>query len=221
MNKEKNDNLIITLVLILCSVICTVLVKVIDVAAIGPNGTKVGFSHINQSFHELTGVNMIWYTITDWLGLVAIAVMLAFAALGLVQLVKAKFRIRQVDCEIIALGGLYVILALIYVIFEKFVINYRPIIMPGCTEPEASFPSSHTMLVIVVMGSAMMLLNKYIGNTGLRTALKILCVLMILVVVGGRLISGVHWLSDIVIGVIYSITLLSAFNDVLSIMKSE
>ena len=51
-----------------------VLIRFIDVAQIGPVGTSIGLSHLNQSVFELFGVNMLWYEITDWLGIVAIMV---------------------------------------------------------------------------------------------------------------------------------------------------
>ena len=115
------------------------------------------------------------------------------------------------DREILTLGGLYVVLALVYVFFEKVIINYRPIIMEGETEAEASFPSSHTMLVCVVMGSAIMLLGRYIKDEKIRRVLKIVFYLVIAVTVLGRLFSGVHWLTDILGGVLISICLLSIF----------
>ena len=63
----------------------TALISFVDVAPIGPNGSRVGFSSINQFVHNLTGVNMTLYTITDWLGLVPVFVGFGFAILGLVQ----------------------------------------------------------------------------------------------------------------------------------------
>ena len=83
--------------------------------------------------------------------------------------------------------------------------------MEGETEAEASFPSSHTMLVCVVMGSAIMLLGRYIKDEKIRRVLKIVFYLVIAVTVLGRLFSGVHWLTDILGGVLISICLLSIF----------
>ena len=192
------------------AVVWIALVKCADVAAIGPAGTSVGLSRLNQAVHDLTGVNMLWYTITDWLGIVAILAVAAMALLGLVQLIKRKSLLR-VDREILALGGLYVVIFVLYVFFEKVIVNYRPIIMPGCTAPEASFPSSHTMLTCVVLGGILMVLDKYVKNKGLCTVLKALCWLIIAVTVVGRLISGVHWVSDIVGGLLISAALLSLY----------
>ena len=123
-----------------------VLLRCVDVEPVGAAGTSVGLSHMNRFVFELTGVNMVWYNITDWLGLAAILAAFLFAATGLVQVIKRR-RILKVDKEILALGGLYILVIGIYVLFENVIVNYRPIIMPGCSNPEASFPSSHTMLV--------------------------------------------------------------------------
>ena len=134
-----------------------------DVAAIGPAGTEVGFSHINQMVHDLTGVNMIWYEITDYIGYGAIAICGMFALAGFVQMIKRR-SLLKVDREIWALGGLFIAVIGCYVLFEKYIVNYRPIIMPGETAPEASFPSSHTMLIMTVMIAVMMVSDKYFGN---------------------------------------------------------
>ncbi len=73
-----------------------------DVAAIGPAGTEVGFSHINQFVHNLTGVNMLWYEITDYIGYGAIAVCGMFALAGFIQMIKRR-SLLKVDREIWAL----------------------------------------------------------------------------------------------------------------------
>ena len=190
------------------------LLKRFDVAAIGPGGTEVGFSHLNQKVHEMTGVNLLWYDITDWIGYGAIGVCLIFAIVGLVQLIKRR-SLAAVDREILALGGLFLVTIGCYVLFEKFIVNYRPVIMPGETEPEASFPSSHTVLIVVVMAAVMMIIGSYVNDlfTGL---IKALCVIVLVVTVAGRLYSGVHWLTDITGGLLLSTTLLFVFGGVIS-----
>ena len=192
------------------AILWIVLVKCVDVAAIGPAGTSVGLSGLNQAVHNLTGVHMLWYTITDWLGILAVLAVAAMALLGLVQLIKRR-SLFKVDREILALGGLYLAIFLLYVFFEKVIVNFRPVIMPGCTAPEASFPSSHTMLTCVVLGGILLVLDKYVKNKGLCAVLKALCWLIIIVTVVGRLISGVHWFTDIIGGLLISAALLSLF----------
>lgn len=208
---KRNGKLIISAGCFIGTVILITLLRLVDVAPIGPNGTLIGLSHINQFFFNLSGVNLLWYNITDWLGIIAILTAFLFAASGLIQLIKRKGFLK-VDREILSLGGLYLIAIGLYILFEKAIVNYRPIIMPGCTQPEASFPSSHTMMVCIVMGSTVMLIGRYIKNKPLCKMLKAICALAIGVTVIGRLISGVHWFTDIIGGMLISVSLLSLFS---------
>ena len=186
-----------------------VMLRIYDVAAIGPAGTEVGFSHINQFIHDLTGVNMLWYDITDYIGYGAIAVCGMFAVAGLVQMIKRR-SLLKVDREIWALGGLFIAVIGCYVFFEKYIINYRPVVMPGETAPEASFPSSHTMLIMTVMIAVMIVSDKYFSR-GLGVLVRVACFLITLVTIGGRLWCGVHWFTDIIGGILLSATLLFLF----------
>ena len=187
-----------------------VLLRCVDVEPVGAAGTSVGLSHMNRFVFELTGVNMVWYNITDWLGLAAILAAFLFAVTGLVQLIKRR-SILKVDKEILALGGLYILVIGIYVLFENVIVNYRPIIMPGCSNPEASFPSSHTMLVCVIMGSAIIIIGKYIKKKSLCMVIRGICAAVIAVTVVGRLVSGVHWFTDILGGLLISTFLLALY----------
>ena len=187
-----------------------VVIKTVDVQAIGPEGTSIGLAGINGAIHDITGVHLTWHKITDYLGLLSIVVAVCFACLGFIQLIKRK-SLLKVDREILVLGCLYVILAVLYVLFEFVVINERPIIMPGDEHAEASFPSSHTMLGFVILGSCMTVLHKYVRNDRLCGILQAICGVLILIMVFGRLISGVHWFTDILGGILLSAALLFLF----------
>ena len=200
---------------LLLTVILIALVRLVDVAPIGADGTSIGLSHLNQFVFDLFGVNILWYNITDWLGVAAVLTGFVFAVTGLVQLIKRR-SLLKVDREILSLGGLYIVVIGLYLFFENVIINYRPIIMPDNTSPEASFPSSHTMLVCVIMGSAAMLINRYIRNKPLNRILRAVCYVIIGVTVVGRLIAGVHWFTDILGGILISVTLLSLYEEVIS-----
>ena len=197
------------------TVILIALVRLVDAAPIGAQGTSIGLSHLNQFVFDLFGVNMLWYNITDWLGVAAVLTGFVFAVTGLAQLIKRR-SLLKVDREILSLGGLYIVVIGLYLFFENVIINYRPIIMPDNTSPEASFPSSHTMLVCVIMGSAAMLINRYIRNKPLNRILRVVCFVIIGVTVVGRLIAGVHWFTDILGGILISVTLLSLYKEAIS-----
>ena len=187
------------------------MLKTYDVAAVGAGGTEVGFSTINLQVHELTGVNLMWYEITNYIGYLAIAVCAVFALVGLIQLIKRRSLVA-VDREILALGGLFVADIACYVLFEKFIINYRPVFVDGSTSPEASFPSSHTILGLTVMMATAIIIGRYVKSKGLASFIGTVCVIIAIVCVAGRLYSGVHWFTDIVGGVLLSIALLEFFS---------
>ena len=211
-NNKKNANKFLAggAVFAVLFLIWIAIIKLVDVSAIGPEGTEVGLAGINKAIHEALGVNMTLYKITDILGYVALLVAGLFALFGLVQLIKRK-SLAKVDGAIYALAGLYVVTIGLYVIFEKVIINYRPVIMPDEVALEASFPSSHTMLACVIFGSAIVMIGKYIDNDMLCKLSIALATVLLIVVVAGRLVSGVHWFTDIVGGVLISGALVFTF----------
>ena len=205
-------------------ILLIVLVKTVDVAAIGPAGTSIGLSKINGAVAGFFGTNMFWYKLTNVIGILAILTALCFALFGGLQMILRKSLVK-VDKELFSLAGLYVVVAALYVFFEKVIINYRPVIMPDETETAASFPSSHTMLICVIMGSTMVLsekyLKRYIENKTVRDTIKALCGFFIVLTVFGRLACGVHWFTDILGGVLISITLVAAFAGVVDIIRAK
>ena len=182
-------------------VLWTVLVSLVDIRPIGPNGSKVGFAALNGFVHGLTGVNLLLYTITDWLGLVPIAVAFGFAVLGLAQWIKRK-SLLKVDRSLLVLGIFYIAVMAAYIFFEMVVINYRPVLIDGYLE--TSYPSSTTVLVMCVMPTAMLQLRARIKNRVFRRCVLIAIAAFIAFMVIGRLLSGVHWLTDIIAGALLS-----------------
>ena len=205
----KQIKFFLAISLIVAFALWTVLVRMVDVRAIGPEGSSVGLATFNGFVHKLTGVNWTLYTITDWLGLVPIAVAFGFAILGFVQLVKRK-SLWRVDCNILALGVFYIVVMVIYLLFEMVVINYRPTLIGGYLEP--SYPSSTTMLVLCVMLTAAMQLNVRIKNAVIRRCAIFAIVAFIAFMVMGRLLSGVHWVTDIIGGALLSAGLVMTYD---------
>ena len=201
MKKENLKNLYASLISTFAFILWTMALYFIDVRAIGPQESRVGFATINSFVHNLLGTNMTLYTITDWLGLIPIAVMFGFALLGLVQWIKRK-NLKFVDYSIFVLGGFYIAVLAIYIIFEFSVVNYRPVLINSYLE--ASYPSSTTMLVLCVMPTAIMQLNSHIKSSALKKFLSVVITAFIIFMVLGRLFSGVHWFSDIIGGLLIS-----------------
>ena len=219
MKTNEKKTLITGTIFIFVFAIWTMLIQIIDVQAVGINNTNVGFATFNTWFHSLMGVNMTLYTITDWLGLVPVFVGMSFGFLGLVQLIKRK-NLLKVDFDIVILGVYYVIVVLCYLIFEMIPINYRPVFINGFME--ASYPSSTTLLVLGVMPTLIFQAKRRIKSKKIK---KIICVITILfsaLMVVGRLVSGVHWITDIVGSVLLSMGLFYVYKGVVlwNLMKN-
>ncbi|MBR5064848.1 MAG: phosphatase PAP2 family protein [Oscillospiraceae bacterium] len=218
--KKKYRKFVDAAVLLVAALLFTLLVKVVDVQAIGPQETSVGFAKINKAFADAVGTNMLLYKLTQLLGYAALAVVAFFGFGGMMQLVKRK-SLMKVDRELLGAGVLYVVVLALYVTFEKIIVNYRPVIMPGETAPEASFPSSHTLLACVVFGSAVILADTYVRKHKARKRVRAIFVILIIVMVVGRLFSGVHWITDIVAGLLFSGSLLSAFKGYIDLPQPQ
>ena len=201
MKKENQRNFCIATCMLFAFFLWTATIQFIDVQTIGPQGSSVGFATLNGFVHNLTGVHMSLYAITDWLGLVPLAFVMGFALLGLVQWIKRKHLLR-VDYNILALGGFYIVVMVAYVFFEVFVVNYRPVLIGGILE--ASYPSSTTMLVMCVMPTAIMQFNARIKNNILKRFVASAITAFVVFMVIGRLLSGVHWFTDIIGGALLS-----------------
>ena len=208
MKKEIKKSLYLGIGSLVLFVVWTVLLRTVDRQAIGPQRSVVGFATLNRTVHRLFGVHMSLYTVTDWLGLVPIAIIFGFGVLGLAQLITRR-KILDVDRDIIALGAFYVSVLAVFLLFEILVINYRPILIEGALE--ASYPSSTTMLAMCVMPSAMMQFKKRIKNSVLRQIVLCLCAVFTVFMVIARLISGVHWITDIIGGALISTALVMIY----------
>ena len=201
MKDKGKRELMSGLVLLAGFIVWTVLIRHIDVQRAGPGGTEIGFASFNVWFHRMTGVHMLIYTITDWLGLVPIFICMGFGLLGLVQWIKRRSLLR-VDPDILLLGVYYLVVIFAYLLFEMVPINYRPILIEG--NLEASYPSSTTLLVLSVMPTLKFQADRKAVSSVLRKATTIFVIVFSSFMVVGRLISGVHWATDIIGSVLLS-----------------
>lgn len=197
----------------------TVLVSVADVRPVGPEGSAVGLATLNAWAAERIGVHMLWYQITNVLGVVALLTAGCFGLLGLTQLVLRK-SLWKVDVQILLLGAFYVLLAVCYLFFEKVIVNFRPVILEGGLE--ASYPSSHTMLTVCIMATAIMELRRLLAQKeALCRVLTAAAFIVMVVTVIGRLLSGVHWLTDIIGGLLLSVTLVLLYASFVRVSESR
>lgn len=208
MKRNEKTHLLAGIGFLIAFLLWTVLIRCIDVQAVGPSGTKVGFAAFNLWFHKLTGVHMTVYTFTDWLGLVPIAVCLGFGVVGVFQLIWRRSLLR-VDPDIILLGLYYILVVLGYLVFEMIPINYRPILINGALE--ASYPSSTTLLVLSVMPTLVFQVGRRCERKTVKRAVNIFAVLFSAFMVIGRSVSGVHWVTDIIGSVLLSFGLFKLY----------
>lgn len=211
-NQKKNQiRFLATGILLILFILYTIALLYVDVKPIGPNGSSVAFATVNQFVHHLFGVHMFLYSLTDWLSLAVLPVILGFAALGLVQLIKRKSLLR-VDSSILVLGGFYLLVLFAYLFFEFYIVNYRPVLIDGILE--ASYPSSTTVLVLCVIPTAMMQFRRLIPNKTARTVVNGFLGTFASVMVIGRMLSGVHWLTDVLGGILLSMALVMLYRSV-------
>ena len=175
-----------------------ILVKTVDVSAIGPLGSSIGLSSINGKIRDAIGYSESLYTFAELLGYISLSVVGGFAVYGAIQLIKFK-SFKKMDKSLWLLGGFYVAVIAAYALFEIIVINERPVLMDG--ELEASFPSTHTMLAICIMATAAHQLFVRLTNKVARMVSVAVCAFIAASTVACRLLSGVHWFTDIIAGI--------------------
>jgi len=201
MKEYRKSSLRIGILLLILFAVWTVLVQNVDVQNAGQTGTEVGLATLNIWFHDLTGVHMMLYTITDWLGLVPVIICLAFGVMGFVQMIQRKSPLK-VDADLILLGVYYIVVIAGYLIFEELPVNYRPVWIEG--RLEASYPSSTTLLVLSVIPALTFQARRRLKNVRLNRAIRIGSAGFSLFMVVGRVLSGVHWITDIIGAILLS-----------------
>jgi len=210
--KESKKYLISSIILVLIAIIFTVLVKVIDKGAIGPNDTVVGFQAINDYIKNMFPFNNTLYKITKYAGFIPLIFGLYYAFIGFMQLVKKK-SLKKVDSKIYLIAGFYIVVLILYVLFDKIAINYRPVIIDNELEP--SYPSTHVLLAMCFCLSSVIISKYYMKKDTIRKIVNIATWILMLFIVVGRMMCGCHWFTDIIGGVLISLALLNIFNTIL------
>lgn len=190
-------------------VLFTVTVVTFDVAKIGPNQSEVGYSTINLFMKDLIGVNMLFYEITDWLGITSLIIGIIYGVIGFLQLMKMR-SFKKVNHNILRLGGFYIFIIATYVFFESVIVNYRPILIDGYLE--ASYPSTHVFVSITVLYSSIMVNRSFLQSKRVKLPIEILLYAIMTIILLGRILSGVHWFTDIIAGILLSYAMLVLFS---------
>ena len=143
---------------------------------------------------------MEWEKITDVILITALAILGVFAILGLTEWIRRK-SFKKVDKQLLGMIPSLALMAATYFIFDKLlVLNTRP---NGSGEP--SFPSTHTMVATTIFLMTMLALPKYIKNKPLRIILDIVMFALIILVSIGRVAANMHWVSDVIGGLIFAV----------------
>ncbi len=205
----------VSAVLFAALILCVTLV---DVRPIGPLDSRVGLATLNAAARDRIGTSAIWYTLSSLCGYLSLASAVGFACLGLYQWITRK-RLRRVDRDLYLLAAFYALVLMAYLFFEVVVINHRPVLSDGTLE--ASFPSSHTVLALCFLGAAIPRLATRLRKRPWRTLSVTACALVMALAVISRTLSGVHWLTDILGGLLLSGVLLGAYGVVSSLIPRD
>ncbi len=205
MPKKIQRPAIITAVLLAVFLLFTILAKTVDVQPIGPMNTEVGFAAVNGAIFKTLGESKFFYILSTIGGLISLLTAGLFAGIGAYQWYK-RHDLMKVDKNILAMGGIFLIVIILYVLFDKVPINYRPVLEDGALE--ASYPSTHTLLACVIMGCALIECREVVTRKQALQYIEWFCYAVIGITVLSRLLAGVHWFTDIIGGLILSAALL-------------
>ncbi|MBQ9544198.1 MAG: hypothetical protein IJV00_03630, partial [Clostridia bacterium] len=183
-----------TLIWAIAFLIYTIFVSVIDNRAvvIGDYSVKVGFAALNGWFFKTFGTSGFFEVISKLIGVLCIIVAALWCALFVLRFVQRK-NIRRIEKYLVVFLAFLVVLGFLYVFFNVVKINVRPIPEADGTF-EASYPSSHTLLILCITFVSSITLPRLIKD---KSVLKIACpALRICGIVGvaARRLSGGHWL---------------------------
>lgn len=200
-------------------VLLVILILVVDVQVHPYTLKNVGLYSLNELFILNNSSQKMWDVLSDVFMYIAIVGVLVVAVFGAYQLIKNK-SFKKVDSEIILLGGFIILLAIAWILFDKFVvINHRPIIVDG--EIEGSFPSTHVMLVTFVYLALGQFLKLDSKPNKVKYVYYVIASIVIIITSLGRILSSMHWFTDVLGGILLGLTLYFAYLKVIGIIKEK
>ena len=142
---------------------------------------------------------MDWDKATDIILYASFAILGVFIILAFAQLIKRK-SIKKVDKPLLIMPIPLILMTITYVVFDKFlVLNTRP---DG--SGEASFPSTHVMVVGTIFLLVAIALPRYIKSKATCAILDIIMLTLFAITAYGRIAANMHWLSDVIAGAVFA-----------------
>ena len=217
---KKITYLLAPSILLAIFIIWTALVKVVDIQYVGAAGF-LGFYTLNTNINDFVQTlnTNVFDKLTDVMLYASISTVVPFAIVGIIQLCKRK-ALNKVDPILYIMVAGYVAMAVIYFVFEIVKINYSP--LSTAEELKASYPSSHILVFIVMLGAAVLGLLHFVKmNKALKIVINCLFVILAFLMGGLRLFSGQHYFTDVIGGLLISFTILAALNSLKRYIESK
>lgn len=206
MKKFFNKNSIIGLSFLGLFLLLIILLQ-FDKNIITISGKEVGLSHINDLIDYKSNKKLD--IISDILLYTSFIVAIAGVVIGLYQLITRK-SLFKVDSFIIIFGIFLVAAVILWILFDYVIkINYRPL-----NPNEGSFPSTHVLLTVFLTNVGGLMLAKYCKNTTLIIVAYVVSLLFIILVVLFRILSGMHYITDVFGGLFLGFSLSYLFNGI-------
>ncbi len=159
---------------------------------------------------------MQWELITNVILVISILTLVAFATLGLYQWISRK-SIEKVDRELRWMLLPLFLMAVTYFVFDKLLIlNTRP-----NGSGEASFPSTHVMVVATIFFLTTLILHKYVKSKTTRIILEILMFVCISLTCIGRVLANMHWSVDIIGGIAFAFVFSEIYYQIIKRKKAK
>ena len=140
-----------------------------------------------------------------------IVIALSILAIILIKGVKNKLFILT---GVVGTAGLNVIL-------KHIIQRERPNINRLIPEKGYSFPSGHAMMSMAFYGMLIFLIFKYVKNTALKWTLIVILTILLATIGMTRIYLGVHYPSDVIGGLLVSLTYLFILTEIYNRIKIE
>lgn len=169
-------------------------------------GGETGLQKFNNLFPHFS-YNETLDKISDIFMIIGLLMMFIAFGVGLYQLIKRK-GLKKVDFDIYLFGGEIVIMIIVWLLFEIFPISYRPLTI---LDLESSFPSTHVMIVATTYLSFSWMISKRYPKLWIKIVAYAFSTISIAITFAFRLVSGMHWFTDCLGGLLISLAMVSIF----------